>query len=363
MNKKAHVSESKKKIVEELLKLCKEYSIIGLLNMENLPAKQLQKINEKLRGDVVLRMAKKRIINIAFDRLKEEKKGIEKLNEYFKGMPALIFTNKDPFGLFKTLKKNRSNAPAKPGQIAPSDLKVKAGPTPFAPGPVIGELGMVGIKTKVEGNKIHITEDAVIVKEGEEIKENVAGILSRLDVKPIEVGLELVAIYEKGKILTKDILDIDEEAYINQLSFAHSEAYKLALELYYPIEEVINVVLGRMHYDALTIAREQEIITDETKEDLLRKAAVSANNLKKNVPEDVKEEETDEKSEEKEGGKPTEGEKAEDKEAKKEEKKPVEKEEKAEEVKEEKEEETEEVKEEKKEEDKSEEKEEKDKGK
>ena len=99
MNKKAHVSESKKKIVEELLKLGKDYPIIGLLNMENLPAKQLQKINEKLRGDFVLRMAKKRIIKIAFDKLKEDKKGIDKLTEYFKGMPALIFTNKDPFGL------------------------------------------------------------------------------------------------------------------------------------------------------------------------------------------------------------------------------------------------------------------------
>ena len=85
--------------------------------------------------------------------------------------------------------------------------------------------------------------------------ENVAGILARLDVKPIEVGLELVAAYEKGKILTKDVLDIDEEAYINKLSFAHSEAYKLALELCYPIEEVINIKLSEVHNDALNLAR------------------------------------------------------------------------------------------------------------
>ena len=53
MNKKAHVSESKKKTVVELLKLGKDYSIIGLLNMENLPAKQLQKNRASYRSRYV----------------------------------------------------------------------------------------------------------------------------------------------------------------------------------------------------------------------------------------------------------------------------------------------------------------------
>ncbi|MBI2112759.1 50S ribosomal protein L10, partial [Candidatus Woesearchaeota archaeon] len=36
------------------------------------------------------------------------------------------------------LEKNKSNAPAKPGQVAPKDITVKAGATSFAPGPIIG---------------------------------------------------------------------------------------------------------------------------------------------------------------------------------------------------------------------------------
>ena len=46
------------------------------------------------------------------------------------------------------LEKSKSNAPAKPGQTAPSDLVLPAGETPFTPGPMIGELGQLGIKTE-----------------------------------------------------------------------------------------------------------------------------------------------------------------------------------------------------------------------
>ncbi|MBL7050741.1 50S ribosomal protein L10 [Candidatus Woesearchaeota archaeon] len=308
MNPKAHVSEAKKKVVANLVKLIKENPIIGVVNMENLPASQLQKISAKLRENVVLTMTKKRLMKLAFEKTQEDKKGVIKLIEHLKGMPALLFTKQDPFELFKTLKKNKSFAPAKAGQIAPCDLSLKAGPTPFAPGPIIGELGAMGLKTKVEDNKINIIENKVVVKEGEEVKANVAGILSRLGVKPVEIGLELVAVYENGDILTKDILDIDEEAYINDMKSAHSEAFTLAVELSYPIEEVIAIVLPKIHGEARTLALEQEILTDETSEDILKKAENGAMKLKGKVPEDApapqdspKQEETpaEEKQEEK----------------------------------------------------------------
>ncbi len=287
MNPKAHVSEAKKIVVANLIKLIKENPIIGVVNMENLPAKQLQKISAKLRENVVLTMTKKRLMKLAFEKTQDDKKDIMKLVDYLKGMPALLFTKQDPFGLFKTLKKNKSFAPAKAGQIAPCDLSLKAGPTPFAPGPIIGELGAMGLKTKVEDNKIQIIENKVVVKEGEEVQANVAGILSRLGVKPVEIGLELVAVYENGDILTKDVLDIDEEAYLNEMKSAHSEAFKLAVELNYPIEEVIAIVLPKIHGEARTLALEQDILTNETSEDILKKAESGALKLKGNVPEDA----------------------------------------------------------------------------
>ncbi|MCK5107767.1 MAG: 50S ribosomal protein L10 [Nanoarchaeota archaeon] len=284
MKTKAHVSQKKKQTVAELTKLVKDHSIIGIVDMENLPARQLQNMKEKLRNTVILRMSKKRLMRIVLENCKSDKKGLEGLEPYLKGMPAFIMSETSPFQLFKTLKKNKSSAPAKAGQIAPGDIKVGAGPTPFAPGPVIGELGNFGIKSKIENNKIVITEDKIVAKEGDVIDEKLAGILARLDIRPIEVGLNLTAIYEKGDILTKDVLDIDEEKYINDMKTAHAEALTLAVEVGYPNAETVERLIVRVNNDAKTLAMEEEIINDETKEALMQKAECGARKLNEKVP-------------------------------------------------------------------------------
>ena len=51
---------NKKKLlaVEAFVKLIKEYPIIGVLNMQDLPAKQLASMRKKMRGDVIIQMTK-----------------------------------------------------------------------------------------------------------------------------------------------------------------------------------------------------------------------------------------------------------------------------------------------------------------
>ena len=47
-------------------------------------------------------------------------------------------------------------APAKEGQLAPFDIVVPKGPTPFGPGPIIGELQKIGLPAAIEAGKIGI---------------------------------------------------------------------------------------------------------------------------------------------------------------------------------------------------------------
>ena len=68
----ADVAEYKKKIVEDLIKLMRQYSIIGIVNMENLPAPQLQSMRSDLRGKINLFMTKKRFMKIAIEKIKTE---------------------------------------------------------------------------------------------------------------------------------------------------------------------------------------------------------------------------------------------------------------------------------------------------
>ena len=165
----AGVAEYKKKYVQDMSKLIRQYPIVGLVNMEGLPAPQLQTMRSELRGKMELYMTKKRLMRIALEKIKNEKNGIEELEKHFEGMPAFIFTNENPFKLSRTLQKSKTKAPARAGQTAPSDITISKGPTPFAPGPVISELSNAGLKVGVENGKVAVKEDTVIVKKGEKI--------------------------------------------------------------------------------------------------------------------------------------------------------------------------------------------------
>ena len=276
----AHVAEYKKEIVNELVKLIKEYPIIGVVNMENLPAPQLQNMRAQLRGKFFLTMTKRRLIKLAFEETKSTKKGVEQLENHLGGMPALIFTKENPFKLSKTLQKNKSPAPAKSGQTAPRDIVVNKGPTPFAPGPIIGELALAGIKAGVEGGKVAIKEDTVIVKSGEKIKPKVAEILLRLGVQPMEVGLDLVAVYENGLIYGRDVLSVDEKEYLKRLSNAARWAFNLAVYSSYPTKQTIPVLIGKAHNDAKNLGVAQNIFDKGIVEILLGKAEMQMNSLK-----------------------------------------------------------------------------------
>ena len=275
-----HVAGYKKEIVEKLVKLINEYPIIGVVNMENLPAPQLQSMRSQLRGKFFITMTKRRLIKLAIEQTKSGKLGIEKLESQLGGMPALIFTKENPFRLSRTLQRSKSPAPAKAGQTAPRDIIVNKGATSFAPGPIIGELAVAGIKAGVEGGKVAIKEDAVVVKSGEKIKQKVAEILARLGILPMEVGLDLVAVFENGIIYGRDVLSVDESEYQRRLSNASRWSFNLAVYISYPTKETIKLLIGKAHNDAKAIGVAQNIFDSGIIEVLLGRAGQQMASLK-----------------------------------------------------------------------------------
>jgi len=277
---KAHVAPYKKKVVADIKKLILEYPIVGAINMENLPAKQLQTMKKKLKGKIVLFMTKRRLIKIAIEETKAKKPGIEALIPYLKGMPALLFTNDNPFALYKVLKQNKSKAPAKAGQTAPSDILVPAAKTNFLPGPIIGELGAFGIKTKVEAGKLSIVEDKIVAKAGTVINAKLASVLQRLEVMPMEIGLDLCATVENGVVFTKEVLDIDEKQFVDNITKCALWAFNLAIDAGVLTKETTSFMLTKAQREARVVAIEAGVLTKDTLTDILGKASMTASALK-----------------------------------------------------------------------------------
>lgn len=173
--KTCKAAPEKKAVVKQIVDLGKKFPIIGILNMENLPAGSLLQMKKALRGKVELVMTRKTLIMKGLGDLKLA--GGEKLLENVKGMPALMFTKENPFALYKIIKKSKTPAAAKAGQLAPRDIVVPAGPTPFTPGPVISEFAALGIKAGVEGGKVAVKADTTVVKEGQPINAKLASML------------------------------------------------------------------------------------------------------------------------------------------------------------------------------------------
>ncbi len=283
MTYKAHVSERKKRNVAELTELAKKYNVIALVDMNNLPAPQLQRMRELLRGKVLIKMTKKTLMRIIFNNLSNEKKDITKLSNYLEGMPALALTNEDPFKLAKILKENVSSAPAKAGQVAPDDIVVPKGKTNFPPGPIISELSSIGIKAGIEGGKVAVKEDAVVVKKGEIISDKVASVLKRLGIEPMKIGLRIIAAWDNGEVFASDVLSISTEKVLDDLRRAAAESKALALELVYPCSDVIEDLLVRAYRGAKALSLEAGIVTSDNIADMLAEAELAAQALSKKI--------------------------------------------------------------------------------
>jgi len=237
------VKEEKLKAVEELKKTIESYEVIGIVDMHKLPTPQIQQIKKKVRGQAEIIVTKKAILMHALDGVKKE--NLEEFKKLLPMMPGLILTNIDPFKFYGIVDKLKSPAVAKEGDVAPKDIEVSAGPTNLLPGPVISELARAGIAAGVEEGKIAIKKDTVVAKKGAVINAAVASALKKLNIQPMLVGMNVVAIYHKGMIYKKDVLSMVGEPYINKLKEAFSQALSLSVEIEFPTKENIGYLLAK----------------------------------------------------------------------------------------------------------------------
>jgi len=236
------VKEEKKRIVEELRKMMEEYPVVGVVDIYKLPSRQLQEMRKKFGDEVKIKVSKKTLIRIAAEGCSRE--DVKKLMEYLPQQPAMIFSRLNPFRLYSLASTLKSKAPAKAGDIAPEDIVVKAGITDLMPGPVISELTKVGIPVGVQEGKVAIKKDVVVVKKGEVISAELANVLRKLGIEPIEIGLNIAAVCESGFIYTKDVLELVDE-FKEMIPEAHSRAVSLSIAVCYPTKQTIKFLLAK----------------------------------------------------------------------------------------------------------------------
>lgn len=264
-----HIPKWKKDEIEDIKNAITTHSSIGIVGVQGIPSNQLQLLRKNLRSIANIKMCRNTLIERALD---ESSDDIKKINKYVEDQTALLFTNENPFKLYRILEKGKTQAPIKPGGIAPKDIVVQKGPTAFPPGPIVGELTGSGIPAGIEGGKVVIRETKTVAKKGDMVDVKLASILARLDIRPVELGLELRAVYEKGIIYESRLLEVDETKYISDLTSAVQHAYNLSINSAYPAKATVSTLLAKAASQSRNLAINAELVIPEIIDVLLAKA-------------------------------------------------------------------------------------------
>ena len=265
--------------VEDIAGRIKNAKTVALVDIKGMPGKQFHELRSKLREKFNLQVIRKTILKFAIEKAKSEKKNLEELEENLGEMPAIIMSDADPFKISKLLSDNKAPSFAKAGDIAPSDIVIDEGPTPFAPGPMISELSRLGLKVKVEAGKIAVQQKSTLVKAGDPISADIASLLVKLSVQPMEVGLELESAWEQGFVFKKDLLRFDVGEYMGNLAEAASMAFMLSIGAAYPTSDNISILVSKAYNEAKVLALEKDIFVDALVPQLLVKASAQASEL------------------------------------------------------------------------------------
>lgn len=268
----AHVAEWKFDEVKQITDIITKNKVIGIVEISGIPAPQMQQIRKSLQGVATIRSAKNNLLHRALDEAEKEIKGISSLKELISGQAAIIATDINPFKLFAKVKESKTKAPAKGGEKVNQDIEIKAGDTPFKPGPIVGELQKAGIPAAIQEGKVVIKSDKILVAAGEKIKPDVAQMLTRLEIFPIEIGMGLNGVFEDGTIFKSDVLDINIGEFIGKLGQASGNAFIIALELGWTNKQTIQPLIIKAYNNAFVLAVEKGVVNKETVKNLISKA-------------------------------------------------------------------------------------------
>jgi large subunit ribosomal protein L10 len=259
--------------VASLQKMVLGHPVTALVGIRGVPAAALQKMRKDLleRGHPLV-VAPNSAIRHAIEQAAKERPSLQPLLDYVTDQTGIIAADGNPFSLYQELVQTRSPTPARGGSIAPNDILVPGGETPFRPGPIVAELQHAGFPAAIEKGKVVLKKDSIVAKAGEVISSEKANLLTRLNIFPLEVGLDLRAAVERETFYGPSVLAVDLAQQRAALARAHLSALALAVEIQYFTPESVPILLSRAYRGAIALAVESAYPTATTLPEILARA-------------------------------------------------------------------------------------------
>ncbi len=268
------IKKEKVAFVEGLSKDLKKYKSVGILPIEALPDRLVQKVRNQLKPDTKIVVARKSLLIRALSDPKHKE-----LAKYISGNVAIILSNKSPFEISKVVSSNRLRLVAKPSQISPEDIRIEAGETAIAPGQAVTDLKAAGIDVKIDKGKVVISKPKVLVPKGQKISLQVAKALKMLDILPFEAKAKVSAITYENLLYDETVLGMNQEVALANLARNFSEAHALSIAIGIPTPYNIREMISKAFMGSLSVGLEAKIPEGEVAEKLAALASIEASAL------------------------------------------------------------------------------------
>lgn len=260
--------------LERIAEVAKKRKVIAVAKIGKVRAAQIMGLKKNFRSQLDIVVPKNTLAKMALSKLKLP--NIDELLKELKGQNALIFTEMDPFKLYLILQKGRVNLPARAGDIATDEIIVPAGNTGIPPGPVLSEFKEAKVPTRIETGSIFVTKDTIVAKPGDIISAPLAGLLSRLNLKPIKAGISVNVAYMGGLIFSAKDIAIDPQTYLNELLIAYRSALGLAVQQAYVTKESASLIIAKAFRNAKSVSVSAGYVSKDTIGDVLADSQVKA---------------------------------------------------------------------------------------
>lgn len=228
-DKKQRKVTFKKKLDDYLDK----YKNLFILCIDNVGSNQMQQVRHALRGEAELLMGKNTIIRkVITDAIPRNPK-LEALLPCINGNIGFCFTDGDLPSLRKKITENVVPAAAKSGAFAPVDVVIPAGPTGLDPGQTSFFQSM-NIATKISRGTIEIVTPVNLITKGNRVSSSAVELLSKLNIKPFEYGIQVTHVYEDGSLYDAKVMDLTDDDLKNKFFNGVRHVAAISMALHYP---------------------------------------------------------------------------------------------------------------------------------
>jgi len=269
----------KASVVDEILQFIEPYKTVMLVNTYRVKSSTINQARRMLRGRAVLKHVKTTLLQKA-----AEKTSLQALKDFLKkyaskGSVMLIASNEDPHELQQELKKYSIRLPLNAGDTVEKEIVVPAGNTGLPAGPVISSLNEVGLPTRIETGSIWITKDTVVAKPGDVVTLQLASVLSKLNIRPVEAFIKSYAAVCNGLVYTEELLSKTLEDIMSEASKGLENVFKMSLATFFPTPENLSVMLKEAFSKTVTLSLKTQCYDENTVKILLQTAEASASRL------------------------------------------------------------------------------------